>query len=50
MNNDRGKSEQSLSPISKVLGKIQGEKLKVVCRDCGGTFEATNLGLLTASL
>ena len=47
MENDRGKSGQSLSPISKVLKKIL-EKIKVVCRDCGETFEATNLGPATA--
>ena len=49
MNNDQGKSGQSLSPISEVLKKNLG-KIKVVCRDCGETFEATNLGRLTATI
>jgi len=49
VNNDQGKSGQSLSPISEVLKKNLG-KIKVVCRDCGETFEATNLGRLTATI
>ncbi|MBA7587339.1 hypothetical protein ES708_29366 [subsurface metagenome] len=48
MNNDQGKSEPSLSPISRVLGKSWGEKIEVVCRDCGETFDALNLSRLTA--
>jgi len=49
VNNAQGKSGQSLSPISEVLKKNLG-KIKVVCRDCGETFEATNLGRLTATI
>lgn len=50
MENNEGKSEQGLSPILRVLEKTRGEKIKVVCRDCGETFEATNLGQFTATL
>ena len=50
MNNGQGKSEQSLSPISKVLAKSPGEKINAVCHDCGETFEATNLGQFTATI
>ena len=50
MNNDQGKSGRSLSPISEVLAKSLGEKINAVCRDCGETFEATNLGRLTATI
>jgi len=49
VNNDQGKSEQTLSPISEVLKKPPG-KINVVCRDCGETFEALNLGRLTATI
>jgi len=49
VNNDQGKSEQTLSPISEVLKKTMG-KIKVVCRDCGESFEATDLGRLTAAI
>ncbi|GAI97552.1 unnamed protein product, partial [marine sediment metagenome] len=38
MNNDQGKSERSLSHISDVLKKTP-EKINVLCRDCGETFE-----------
>ena len=50
MSNDKGKSGKGLSPISGVLEKSLGEKVEIVCCDCGGTFEATNLGRLTATL
>ena len=49
MNNDQGKSERTLSHISGALKKFQ-EKIKVVCRDCGESFEATDLGRLTAAI
>ena len=49
MNNDQGKSGRSLSHISAALKKFQ-EKIKVVCRDCGESFEATDLGRLTAAI
>lgn len=49
MNNDQGKRGRSLSPISDVLKK-NPEKINIVCRDCGETFEALNLGRLTATL
>ena len=49
MNNGQGKSERSLSSISEVLKKTP-EKINIVCRDCGETFEAINLGRLTATI
>jgi len=36
--------------MSRVLGKTWGEKIKIVCRDCGETFEATNLGQFTVTI
>ena len=50
MNNDHGRSEQSLSHISRVLEKTLGDKIEVTCIDCGKTFEATNLGRATAKI
>ena len=44
------RNERSLSHISKVLRKTKGEKIEVICIDCGNTFEASNLGPLTAKV
>lgn len=49
VNNDRGKSGQGLSHIQRVLEKTLA-KVELTCIDCGNTFEAINLGRLTATL
>ena len=47
---NRSRRGGDLSSISRVLEKTLGDKVEVTCIDCGNTFEATNLGLLTAKV
>lgn len=49
MNNDRGKSESTLSHISGALESLN-QKIKRMCLDCGEEFEALNLGRLTVTI
>ena len=47
--NARVKREQDLSHISEALERFP-QKIDVICRECGKTFQATNLGPATAQV